>query len=191
MTNMTKILPAFAALLTAAQPALAAGEANPFAGTIYQAIAAATVFIVVFLVLKTKAWGPILKGLQDRENKIKADLENAERANADAQSNLKAYQAQLNDAAAEAKRIIDQARLDAAKVAAQLRDQTQSEITTMRQQVTRDIQAAKDQAVKQLVDEVGVLSTQIASQILKRQINPADQAQLVRESIEQYQGKKN
>lgn len=188
---MTKILPAFAALLTAAQPALAAGEANPFAGTIYQAIAAATVFLVVFFVLKTKAWGPILKGLQDRENKIKADLENAERANADAQSNLKAYQAQLNDAAAEAKRIIDQARLDAAKLGAQLRDQTQSEITAMRQQVTRDIQAAKDQAVKQLVDEVGLLSTQIASQILKRQINPADQAQLVRESIEQYQAAKN
>lgn len=191
MTNMTKTLPAFAALLTAVQPALAVGDGNPFAGTIYQAIAAATVFLVVFLVLKTKAWGPILKGLQDRENKIKTDLENAERANADAQSNLKAYQAQLNDAAAEAKRIIDQARLDAAKLGAQLRDQTQSEITAMRQQVTRDIQAAKDQAVKQLVDEVGVLSTQIASQILKRQINPADQAQLVRESIEQYQGKKN
>ena len=170
---------------------LAAGDANLFAGRLYQAVAAAVVFLALFFILKAKAWGPILKGLQDRENKIKDDLENAERANADAQSNLKAYQEQLTHAQGEAKRIVDAARSDAAKLGAQLRDQTQAEITAMRQQVTRDIQNAKDQAVKQLVEEVGLLSTQIASQILKRQINPADQAQLVRESIAQYQAKKN
>ena len=188
---MPRIFLASVALLMVAQPVMAAGDANPFAGRIYQAIAAATVFLVVFVVLKTKAWGPILKGLQDRENKIKDDLENAERANKDAQSNLKAYQQQLSEAQAEAKRIIDQARLDADKVRTQRHAETQAEITAMRSQVTRDIQNAKDQAVKQLIEEVGMLSTQIAGQILKREINPGDQANLVRESIEKYQAAKN
>jgi len=178
---------AVAILSLAASPALAAeGGANPFAGTIYQALAAAVVFLALFFILKAKAWGPIIKGLADRENKIKHDLEEAERNNLDAQENLKAYQQQLNEAQAEAKRIIDQGRMDAQKIAAGLKEQTQSEISGMRLQVQRDIQAAKEQAVKQLVDEVAGLSTQIASQILKRQINPADQAQLVRDSIEQY-----
>ncbi len=179
-------------LLTVASPVLAADAgANPFAGTIYQAIAAATVFLVVFFVLKAKAWGPILKGLQDRENKIKADLESAERANKDAQSNLKAYQQQLSEAQTEAKRIMDAARADADKLRAQRHAETQAEITAMRTQVTRDIHNAKDQAVKQLIEEVGMLSTQIAGQILKREINASDQSNLVRESIEQYQAAKN
>ncbi len=188
---MTQLSLATDSLWALAGPVLAAGDANPFAGTIYQAIAAATVFLVVFVVLKTKAWGPILKGLQDRENKIKDDLEAAERANKDAHANLKAYQEQLNDAQAEAKRIIDQAKSDAAKVGAQMREQTQSEITMMRTQVQRDIQNAKDQAVKQLVEEVGLLSTQIAGKILKRELRPEDQAALVRDSIEQYNAAKN
>jgi F-type H+-transporting ATPase subunit b len=169
---------------------LAAEGGNVFAGTIYQAVAAAIVFLTLLFILKTKAWGPILKGLQDRENKIKSDLEAAERANADAHANLKAYQEQLTHAQAEAKRIIDQGRMDMAKINAQLKEQTQAEITSMRQQVQRDIQNAKDQAVKQLVEEVGLLSTQIAGQILKRELNANDQAELVRDSIAKY-GSKN
>lgn len=186
---MPRIFLASVSLLIAAQPVMAAGDANPFAGRIYQAIAAATVFLVVFVVLKTKAWGPILKGLQDRENKIKDDLENAERANKDAQANLKAYQQQLNEAQAEAKRILDMASADADKLRAQRHAETQAEITAMRTQVTRDIQNAKDQAVKQLIEEVGTLSTQIAAQILKREINASDNAQIVRDTIADFTAK--
>ncbi len=186
---MTRFFLASVSLLIAARPVLAAGDANPFAGRLYQAIAAATVFFVVFFVLKTKAWGPILKGLQDRENKIKNDLESAERANKDAQGNLKAYQQQLSEAQGEAKRIIDQARADADKVRAQRHAETQAEITAMRTQVTRDIQNAKDQAVKQLIEEVGTLSTQIAARILKREINADDNAQIVRDTIADFTAK--
>ena len=84
---MKRILPPLL-LLTLASPAFAAGGSNPFAGTIYQAIAAAIVFLALFFVLKTKAWGPILKGLQDRETKISNDLAEAERSAKMAQDTL-------------------------------------------------------------------------------------------------------
>ncbi len=169
---------------------LAAGD-NPFAGTIYQAIAAAIVFIVVLVVLKKMAWGPILTGLQDRENKIKGDLESAEKAANDAQSTLKDYEAKLAAAQEEARQIIEESRVDAQRVAAQLKDQTQSEITQMKDKATREITAAKEQALTELYTQAATMSTQIAGRILKRELNAADQQAIVDESLAQLQAENN
>ncbi len=161
----------------------AEGGANPFAGRIYQAIAAATVFLVIFFVLKKKAWGPILTGLQARENKIKGDLESAEKANEEAASTLNAYREQLSQAQAEARRIIDQGRLDASKIAAQLKADAESEIRGIKERAERDIKAAKEQALTEIYSQTATLATTVASRILRREIKPADQEQLVQESL--------
>lgn len=156
---------------------------TPFAGTIAQSVAAALVFLFLVAVLYKLAWGPILSGLQDRESKIKADLENAERSSRDAAATLANYKKQLADAQVEAGRVISAARTDAEKTAAQIREQTQSEITAMKQRATADITAAKQDALNQIYTQVATISTQVASQILKRQINPADQQALVDQSL--------
>ena len=81
-------------------------KSSVFAGTIGQSIAAAIVFLVLVAVLYKKAWGPILKGLQDRESKIKADLESAEKQATEAAQTLDAYRTQLKEAQAEAASLI-------------------------------------------------------------------------------------
>lgn len=169
---------------------LAAGD-NPFAGTIYQAIAAATVFIVVLLVLKKMAWGPILTGLQDRENKIKGDLQAAETAARDANKTLTQYQAKLAEAQDEARKIIEQGRVDAERLAAQIKDQTQSEIKAIKDKATRDITAAKEHALTEIYTQAAAMSTQIAGRILKRELNAADQQAIVDESLAQLQAENN
>ncbi|NJL32254.1 MAG: ATP synthase F0 subunit B [Phycisphaerales bacterium] len=80
MRNLLMSVPMLTILL--ASPVLAASEGEPslFAGTIAQSIAAVAVFMVLFAVLYRAAWGPILKGLQEREEHIKADLLKAETA---------------------------------------------------------------------------------------------------------------
>jgi F-type H+-transporting ATPase subunit b len=169
---------------------LAAGD-TPFVGTIYQALAAAIVFIVVLVVLKKMAWGPILTGLQDRENKIKGDLESAEAAAKDAARTLADYKAQLAHAQVEANKIIEKGRDDAERLAAQLKDQTQSEIKAIKDKATRDITSAKEQALTEIYAQVAVMSTQIAGKILKRELNAADQQAIVNESLAQLQAENN
>jgi len=156
---------------------------NPFAGTIYQSIAAAVVFLALLFILKSKAWGPILKGLQDRENKIKGDLEHAEQSAKAATAKLAEYEAKLAAAQAEALKIIDQGRLDAQRVAAQVRDQAQAEITAAKTRAESDIRAAKEQALSEIYTTTATLATDVAGKILRRQINPQDQQQLVQESL--------
>lgn len=178
-------LATLACVVTASPVFAAGGDSNPFVGTIYQSIAAVVVFLSLYLVLKTKAWGPILKGLQDREEKISTDLANAERSAKMAQDTLQEYQTKLNEAQDEARRVIEQARTDAQRVAAQLKDQTKNEIDAMRERAERDIAAAKEQAVADLHDMTAELSTAIAGRILQREINAEDQKALVDQSLQE------
>ena len=158
---------------------------SPFAGTIVQSLAAIIVFVILLVILKKKAWGPILKGLQDRENKIKNDLHHAEDAAKQATAKLAEYEAKLAAAQAEALKIIDQGRADAQRVAAQLREQSAAELTAQKQRAEADIRAAKEQALSEIYNTTATLATDVAGKILQRQINEQDQERLVHESLAQ------
>ncbi len=159
------------------------GSGDVFAGTFAQSIAAAIVFLILLTVLWKFAWGPILTGLQDREQKIKADLDQAQAAADEARATLEQYQRQLAEAAAEAGRIIEQGKADAHKIAASLKDQTQAEITQIRQRAQADIQSAKQQAISDVYAQAATLATGVAGQILGREVKAADHQRLIDESI--------
>lgn len=171
-------------ILTLAAPG--GGGANVFAGTFAQSLAAVIVFLGLLAILYKFAWGPILSGLQDRENRIKSDLENAERASREAAATLDQYKRQLAEAQVEAGRVIAAARTDAEKIAAQIREATQNEIHAMKQRATLEIKAAQEEAIAQVYHQAATLSTQVASQILRRQINPQDQQALVEQSLAEF-----
>lgn len=136
-------------------------------------------FALLVLVLGKFAWPPILKGLQDRENKIRQDLEQAELAAKQAQQTLKEYQTKLTEARADARKIMEQGRADTQRIADQIKQDAQSQITQMRQRAEADIQAAKEQAINEVFGQTASLSTQIAGRILQREIQPEDQEQLI------------
>ena len=161
----------------------AASEANPFAGTMYQSIAAIVIFVLLFVILKKYAWGSILSGLVDRENKIRADLEQAEAAAKQAEQTLAEYRQKLAEANEEARRLIDQAKADAQKLAAQLRDQAETDVNNARARAQADIQSAKEQAINDLYAQAAELATGVAGKILQREINVDDHRQLVESSL--------
>lgn len=163
----------------------AEGPANPFAGSLYQSIAAILVFLILLAILRWKAWGPILKGLQDRENKIKHDLAEAERAAKEATRALADYHAKIATAQAEARAIIEKSKQDAERVAAQVQEDTRQELAQQKTRALAEIQYAKEQAVSDLYAQAAEIGTHVASRILKREIRPQDQQQLVQESLQQ------
>jgi len=158
-----------------------------FAGSIWQSIAALLAFVILLVVLTKYAWGPILKGLQDREGKIKGDLEAAAGARTEADATLAEYKQQLADARKEAQQVVEQARAEANRLGDQLKSQTQDEINRMKDRATREIEAAKEQAVADVYEQAATISTQIAGQILGREISPQDQQNLVQQSLAKLQ----
>ena len=95
----------FAAILLSAAPVLASGAeggANPFAGDVGTAIWTVVIFAVVLLVLGKFAWGPILDGLQSREEFISDSLAKAKEDREAAEARLREYEEKLSSARAEA-----------------------------------------------------------------------------------------
>ena len=194
MTNRMHVLGGFL-LLTLAPVALGAPEGG---GTEAHAellakpetavpamIAALIMFGLLFFLLKKMAWGAILKGLNDRETKIRTEIESAENARAQATKALDDYQKELAKARGEANAMIQQARADAQRVGDELRSKNETELTSMKNKAKDEIEAAKRAALTELYAQTAMLSTQIAGRILHREINPDDHARLVEESLSQ------
>ena len=178
-------LSVIAASWSLASPVLAASEGEPslFAGSFAQSLAAVIAFTVLFIVLRKAAWGPIIKGLQDRENKIREDLQKAEQANADAQKTLDEYKAKLAEAHAEARSLLDQTRADADALRTKMVADAEAEAARQRDRVAGEIDAAKNQALQDIYAQAAEIAVTVAGKILQRQIDAKDTQQLVDQSL--------
>lgn len=171
-------------LLIPATTAMAAeAEGSVMAFDLFQFFMAIVVFGVAFFILSKTAWPKIMSGLEAREGKIKGDLAEAERAREQAQASLEQYERALADARSEAASIVDEARTNQQKLAAELKAKTEAELGQMRESAKREIAAAKSAAIAELHSHVAELSTDIAAKILRRELSAEDQQSLVDDSL--------
>lgn len=145
------------------------------------------VFLGLVAILGKFAWGPISKGLQEREDKIRRDIEEAEAARAKAEATQRDYAAQLATAEAKVRELLAKATADAEQVSQSIRTRAQQEAQEAKENATKEIHSAQRDAIRQVHEQAAVLSTRIAEKILRRNLNPDDQRELVRESLEQLQ----
>lgn len=174
----------------AAGPAAAHGAEHlpVMAFTWLPAVTTLVVFLVAFGFLYVKVWPMIVKGLDDREAKIRHEIKSAEEAREQAKSALAEYERELAGARQEASEMIATAKADAKAVAADLRARNEAELTEMKQRATRELQSAKHAAISELHAEAATLAAEIAGKILKREISAEDQKRLVEESLEEMAG---
>lgn len=145
------------------------------------------VFLLLLLILKKVAWGPMLEGLKKREESIRTAVEEAKRVREDAARDRAAFQKQLDEAQQEIPRLMEEARRDAAALKEEMRTQAQAEIQSERQRLRREIDMARDQALQELWSQSARLATLISSKIIKRELKVDDQKRLVDESLEEIQ----
>ena len=140
-------------------------------------------FLVLFAVLAKFVWPPILKGLQEREEKIRGDLSSAENAAKEATDKLDEYKQQLAEAQKKALEIIEEGRVSAQKLAAEVKGQAENEIAGLRERAANEIKGAKEEALAEIYEQAAVMSTQVAGQILRKEIKPEDQRGLIEDSL--------
>ena len=165
------------------------GEPNLFAGSILQSLAAIVAFVLLLLILRKYAWNQILTGLQDRENRIKGDLEHAAGKHAEAQKVLADYENQRRGLQAEGQKIIDEARKAGEAVKQKLVADAEAHAQRLREQAKREIAAAKETAIAEVYEKSAVLSTEIAAKILGREIDADAQQDLVGESLREFESR--
>lgn len=148
------------------------------------ALATFIVFICLLILLGKFAWGPLMKGLEERERKIAANIEEARRSAEMAAAQLRQYEAKLAAATDEAREILNQARRDADAARERILTEAQALAQRERQRAVEDIQAAKNAALQEMTQKSVDLAVSMAGRLVKRQLNPQDHAQLMREMIE-------
>ncbi len=160
------------------------GEVNLFAGDIGNVIWTLVIFLAVILVLGKFAWGPMLSGLQRREQFIRDSLEEAKQDREAAQAQLEEYNEKLDTATAEALKVLEEGRRDAEVVKERIEDKARSEADQMVERAKREIDLAKQTAIKELYETSIALGSDIATRVLKREMNAEDHEDLIAESID-------
>src|SRR5262249_30218461 len=122
-------------------------------------------FAITFFVLRRYAFGPIQKLIDERRERIRESIEQADRAREEARSLLEEHRRLVGQAKSEAEGILAEAR----KIADSQRERMRSEIEEDRQrrleETTRQIEQATQQALGEIRREVASLSLIAAEKI--------------------------
>jgi len=146
------------------------------------------IFLIVAIILWRTAWKNVLVGLKAREERIRKDITDAEAARLKAEDTLKQYDARLADAEQKVRDILEKAAVDAEKIGTSIRMKAQEEAEEAKERATKEIESAKQTALTEIYEQTANLATSVAEKIIRRNLNPDDQRDLVNQSLQQLKG---
>ncbi len=147
------------------------------------------IFACVMAVLSIFVWPSVLGGLQSREDKIREDLESAERANAEAQAILAGYQSKLDEAAAQTHALLAEARRDAEANGQRIIDQAKAEAAAQRERAVADIENATKVAMADIASRTSEMAMQVARGVVGRELSANDHADLIAQAMQRLPSK--
>ena len=140
-------------------------------------------FVILMVLLRSVAWKPLLTALQDREQRIKDALDQADTAREEAEKQNEENRAAMELAQSEVRKAISEGRELAERVAQEVRERAEGEAGQLLEQARRTIQQERDQAVQELRNQVADLAIMAARKILDDQIDEGRGRQIVDETI--------
>lgn len=181
---MLELIPVGLPLLAATEGGRKFGLLSPDPGLILWTV---LTFIGLLFLLRKTAWGPIIDGLDRREQNIRAALSDAEKARDEGKRLLAEQEAALAAARQEAQKLIDQGTATARSLQEEMLAKAQQEAGAIVASARREIELETDRAREALRAEVVDLSLRVAGRLLERSLADADHERLAREFMSQVE----
>ncbi|MGA9102718.1 F0F1 ATP synthase subunit B [Aeromicrobium sp.] len=140
-------------------------------------------FLIIMFVMYKWVLPPVNQAMTERQEKIKAQFDEAAKLKAEAEATEKEHQEQLADARAEASQIREEAREQGAQIIAQHREQAQVEAERITTNANAQIEVERAQALSQLKGEVGAIATKLAGRIVGEALDDDDRQ---KRSVERF-----
>jgi F-type H+-transporting ATPase subunit b len=141
-------------------------------------------FAITFFVLRKYAFGPIQKTIDDRRDRIRQAVEEADNARDEARDLLEQNRAILAQARSESAEILAETR----KVADAQLDRAKQDAEAERQRRLEDtrkqIDAETVRAIGQIRSEVADLTVEATQRVVGKVLDSADQRRLVEEAVQ-------
>jgi F-type H+-transporting ATPase subunit b len=140
-------------------------------------------FAITLWVLKRYAFAPVQKLIDDRRDRIRQSIEEADRAREEARSLLEEHRALIGQARGQAEEILAEARKVADSQRERVRRETDEDRQRRLEETQRQIEQATQQALGEIRREVAALSVLAAEKITRKTLTDADQQRLIDEAL--------
>ena len=141
--------------------------------------------LAIFLVARKHLIGPVRNLIEARQKEIDDMYENAGNAREEAMAMKDEYLKKLNDAQATSDKIVKEAVARGQKREEEIVQKATMEASQILQKAQDDIQLEKKKAVNEAKDEISDMALAIAGKVVGRQLNEADQAELIDRFIDE------
>ena len=142
-------------------------------------------FLVVFYILKIKAWPLIIKGLKDREQNIADSIATAEKVKTEMAQLKNENEALLAKAREERAGMLKDAKDTADKMVADAKDKAKAEYDRILVDAQQAITMQKNAALTDVKNQVGALVIEVSEKILRRELsNKGEQENYIKQLAE-------
>jgi len=140
-------------------------------------------FLITLFVLKKYAFGPIQKMIDDRGERIRNAIAEADHARDEARALLEEHRKLMHQARHEAEDIRVEVRRDAESMRERVREDIEVDRQRRLEETRRQIEAETARSLAQIRAEVAELTLLAASKVTGKVLDSADQRRLIDEAI--------
>jgi F-type H+-transporting ATPase subunit b len=140
-------------------------------------------FAITFVVLRKYAFGPIQRVIDERRDRIRQSIEEADRAREEARSLLEEHRKLVGKAKADAEEILAEARRVADSQRERVREETETDRQRRLDETKRQIEAETQRALEQIRTEVAELTLIATSKVTGKVLDRDDHRKLIADAI--------
>ena len=142
------------------------------------------IFLLLLVILTKLVWKPLLKVVADRENRIREDLERAEKARAEAEKALEQQKQALEKQRREASEFVARAKEEAQATREQLLEKAKQEADELLQRTRRQLDEEKNRAIGEVKKYVVELAVDAAGHLLSKSLDDETHKRMVQQYID-------
>jgi F-type H+-transporting ATPase subunit b len=140
-------------------------------------------FLITLYVLKRYAFGPIQKLIDERRERIRHALDEADHARGEARKLLEEHRKLIGQAKSEAEEILAETRRVAEANERRMREETEADRQRRIEETRRQVEAETRRALEQIRAEVADLSLIAAEKVTRRSFAEEDHRRLIEEAV--------
>jgi F-type H+-transporting ATPase subunit b len=140
-------------------------------------------FLITLFVLRRYAFGPIQKGIDERRERIRQSLDEADRAREEARKLLEEHRQLIGSAKTDAEEILAEARRVAEANERRMRNELETDRQRRLEETRKQIEAETRRALEQIRLEVVDLSLLAATKVTGKALDDADHRRLIDEAV--------
>jgi len=140
-------------------------------------------FLIMVVILKKIAWGPLLKALEDREAAIRGEIESARKGRLEMEGLKADYEKQLAGIEARTRQMLAEAEQKGAQSREAVLKEAEREARAIADKTRQQLEAEKERLVRELRSQVGDLSVGIAEKLLRQAVDKKLQDKFIRDFV--------